>query len=162
MKSSTILTLLLGGISTTLSASLKPRQSADSTLPTFTIQEFTTRRYDGVSINTVFFTILSANGGTLDFECGAYDPALGHNTDAFEIGKVYACGNGSFFSFSYTPNSGDGVDDLFLWQNVSDTQTLGGSATPPEGICRAGGNGMYDLICMVPDSANFNIVMKEL
>lgn len=128
----------------------------------YTIESFTTRRYDGQTINTVSFIIKSADGGSLDFTCVAYDSAKGQPTELFESGKVYPCGLNSSFSFSYTPNAGEIVDDLYLWQEISGIETWGGGMTPASAICRAGGNGVSDLICVVPAIGNAYVEMEKL
>lgn len=138
-------------------ASAAPQARSDDT--TFAIKDFYERKYNGKDINSVSFRILATNGGTLDFECSAYDPVVGHGTENFEAGKVYSCGENSFFSFSYSP---DQNNELFLWQDVSDTETLGGNICIPEPICRAGGNGINDLVCMAPLNADLKVEMKKL
>jgi hypothetical protein len=127
----------------------------------YAMKSFTTHNHDDDTINTVFFDITSANGGTLDFTCSAFDPALGHVTESFQSGKVYSCGKDSSFSFSYTPNGNEKEDDLILWQNVNGTETWKGSTTPAAAICRTGNSGASDLICVSPDQEDSYIEMRK-
>ena len=134
--------------------------SSDDT--TYEIKDFTLRKLNGVDISTMSFRILATNGGTLDFECVPYDPVKGGATDCFEPDHVYACGENSLFSFNYIPKHDTQTNELFLWQNVSETETLGGSAFLDDPICRAGGAGIDDLVCQVPSQVYFGISMRNL
>lgn len=88
----------------------------------YDISNVETRKYDGETINTITFNISATNGGSLNFQCGPYDPALGYDTDSFESGKLYDCGKNSLFSFRYhTAQDETEPEELFLWQNVSET-----------------------------------------
>lgn len=93
----------------------------DKETTTYQIKDFSTRKYDGKTVSTLSFRILATTGGTLDFECIPYDPVTKGATQAFESGKVYFCGENTFFSFSYTVGNGaDKKNELFLWQEVSE------------------------------------------
>ncbi|KAL1620270.1 hypothetical protein SLS56_009704 [Neofusicoccum ribis] len=140
-----------------------PTSSTDKETTTFQIKDFTTRKYDGKTISTMSFRILATTGGTLDFECVPYDPVTKGATEAFESGKVYFCGENSFFSFSYTDgNDVDQTNELFLWQEIAPGNTIGGSAFLDEPICRAGGSSINDLICQVPDQVYFAVTLEKL
>lgn len=98
-----------------------PPNPPDKETTTFQIKEFSERKYDGKTISTLSFRILATNGGTLDFQCIPYDPVTKGATQAFEDGKVYFCGENTFFSFSFTAGNGaDKKNELFLWQEVSE------------------------------------------
>lgn len=159
MKSTTFLTILLG-VSVALASPLGSGRRIQPQA-VYSIKSFTTRKYDGKTINTLFFNIISADGGSLDFTCNAYDTALGHATESFESGKTYLCGKDSLFSFSYTPNADEKVDDLVLWQKVSDTEMWKGGTTPAGEVCRASGNGDNDMICVAPDQEDNYAEMRK-
>lgn len=127
----------------------------------YSMKSFTTQKHDGNTVNTVSFNIISADGGSLDIACNAYDPALGHATESFESGKIYPCGKDSTFLFSYTPNGDETVDNLVLWQRVSDTEMWRGSTTPAEEICRATGKGVDDLLCLSPNQEDSYVEMRK-
>ncbi|KAF7194501.1 Major allergen Alt a 1 [Pseudocercospora fuligena] len=137
-----------------------PAARTDDT--TYQIKDFTTRKYDGKTISTMFFRILATNGGTLDFECVPYDPVTKGATENFEGGHVYPCGENSFFSFSYVPKHDTQTNELFLWQDVSETETPGGRAFTDDPICHAGGSSATDEVCSVPDNVYFAITMSKL
>ncbi|KAF4308917.1 putative major allergen alt protein [Botryosphaeria dothidea] len=140
-----------------------PTATTDKETTTFQIKDFTTRKYDGKTISTMSFRILATTGGTLDFECVPYDPVTKGATENFESGHVYSCGENSFFSFSYTDgNDIDQTNELFLWQDISENNTIGGSAFLDEPICRAGGAGINDLVCQVPEQVYFAITLEKL
>lgn len=159
MKSTTILNILLS----TSIALASPLGSGRRIQPeaVYSMKSFTTRKDDGKTINTVSFSITSADGGALDFTCNAYDPTLGHATESFEIGKIYPCGKDSSFLFSYTPDGDEKVDDLVLWRRVSATETWKGSTTPASEICRTSGNATEDLICVAPDQEDSYVEMRK-
>ncbi|KAH7060674.1 hypothetical protein B0J12DRAFT_593593 [Macrophomina phaseolina] len=140
-----------------------PTASTDKETTTYQIKDFTTRKYDGKTISTLSFRILATNGGTLDFTCVPYDPVTGCATEHFESGQVYSCGENSFFSFSYTDgNDIDQTNELVLWQDIAENNTIGGSAFLDEPICRAGGAGVDDLVCEVPEQVYFAITLEKL
>lgn len=139
-----------------------PDQTCLKVEAVYTVESFTTRKYDGQTINTVSFNIKSADGGSIDLNCVAYDPALGRATESFESGEVYRCGLNSSFLFAYTPNADEDQDDLFLWQEVSGIEILGGSMTPASGICQAGGSGANDLTCVASTMGNVYVEMERL
>lgn len=116
------------------------------------------RKYNGVDTASLSFNITATNTGTLNFLCIPYDPAIQGATEAFESGRVYACGSNSFFSFSFEPDT----SDLFLWQDVTETEILGGGATVPTRICRAGGSSPQDLICSVPFGEGVDVTLSKL
>ncbi|KAK0639979.1 Major allergen Alt a 1 [Lasiodiplodia hormozganensis] len=129
----------------------------------YQIKEFSTRKYDGKKISTLSFRILATNGGTLDFQCIPYDPVTKGATQAFEDGKVYFCGENTFFSFSFTAGNGaDKKNELFLWQEVSENNTIGGKADFDDPICHAGGSSINDLVCTVPDQVYLSVTLEKL
>lgn len=148
--------------SITLASPIYPRRQCIQIEAVYTISSFTTRKSDSQTIDSVSFDIISADGGTLDIPCSAYDDALSHATEAFESGKVYSCGQDSSFSFAYTPNAGEDVDDLVLWQKISDSETWSGRTTPADAICRADENGGDDLICEAPGVTGVYVEMAQV
>jgi hypothetical protein len=136
--------------------------SSSSDDVTFAIKDFTERKHDGVNINSVFFNISATNDGTLNFECDAYDPVTDGLTESFEAGHVYTCGKNSFFSFSFTPSNGNSTNELFLWQDVTDTKALGGRVCFDDPICHAGGSLVNDSICSQPPQVPITIDMHKL
>lgn len=157
MKLTTPFTTLL--TTSTILASPLPRRCIQIEA-IYTIDSFTTRKHDGQTIDTVSFNIASTNSEVPDTTCTAYDSSLGQATGNFEIGRVYLCGENSPFSFSYTPNSDPNMDELVLWQEIDDLEKWVGSTTPPDGICRAGGDGVNDLICVVPEMGGVDVEME--
>lgn len=139
-----------------------PTNSYSDDTTTYELKDFTLRKLDGVNISTMFFRILATNGGTLDFECSPYDPVTGGATENFEADHVYSCGENSLFSFNYIPKHDTQTNELFLWQNVSETETLGGSIFLDDPICRAGGAGVNDLVCSIPEQVYVGITMEKL
>lgn len=87
----------------------------------YAIDGFGTRKYNGTKIDTLFFNIKATNGGTLDFECSPHDELTGESADGFESGRSYSCGENSFFYFRYTLGDEGEMDQLMLWQDISDT-----------------------------------------
>ncbi|KAI5356795.1 Putative alternaria alternata allergen 1 [Septoria linicola] len=136
--------------------------AADDGSTSYQIKDFTLRKLNGKDISTMSFRILATNGGTLDFECVPYDPVTNGATENFQGDHVYSCGENTFFSFNYIPKHDTQTNELYLWQNVSDTVTLGGSAFLDDPICRAGGAGVDDLVCKVPEQVHFVIPMRNL
>ncbi|KAJ4387262.1 hypothetical protein N0V93_007851 [Gnomoniopsis smithogilvyi] len=131
-------------------------EGEDSTV--YEIQDFTLRKYDGQNVATLSFNILATNGGTLDFECSPYDPVTNTATQAFESDNVYSCGKNSLFSFSYDVSS----TELFLWQEITTDNTIGGSIKTGDPICRAGGSSASDLVCTVPDIVKLDVTLTKL
>lgn len=113
MKFFSIATAALCGTVAVAAPTTSPSTGDETTV--YQIKDFTTRKYDGQNVATLFYNILATNGGTLDFQCVPYDPVTKTGTQAFESGKVYFCGENSFFSFSYDVAS----TELFLWQDIS-------------------------------------------
>ncbi|KAK4609339.1 Major allergen Alt a 1 [Fulvia fulva] len=137
-----------------------PVARTDDTI--YQIKDFTLRKLDGKNISTMFFRILATNGGTLDFECSPYDPVTDAATERFEPDHVYFCGKNSVFSFNYIPAHDTQTNELFLWQHISETETLGGNAFLNDPICHAGGSNVNDFVCVVPPQEYFAITMKKL
>lgn len=92
-----------------------PDKSSDDDKTVYAINDFTTRKYDGTNIATLFFNISATNGGTLDFQCVPYDEVTQAATQEFKSGSVYYCGENSLFSFVYDVPS----TVLYLWQEIS-------------------------------------------
>lgn len=63
---------------------------------TYSIDSLSTRKYDGKTIDQLFFNIKATNGGTLDFECSPYDEVTGKNVDGFKSGRSYSCGENRY------------------------------------------------------------------
>lgn len=63
---------------------------------TYAIDNLSTRKYDGKTIDTLFFDIKATNGGTLDFECSPHDEVTGKNVQGFESGRSYSCGKNRY------------------------------------------------------------------
>lgn len=125
--------------------------ASDKTI--FEIKDFYERKPDGKDITALGFNIAATNGGTLDFTCTPYDPVTKAAAANFEDGHVYSCGENSFFSFSYSEKDGANKGKLFLWQGVTNTDTIQGSTVIPTPYCHAGGAGINDLACLVPEAA---------
>ncbi|KAJ4405303.1 hypothetical protein N0V82_010337 [Gnomoniopsis sp. IMI 355080] len=135
-----------------------PDTSSDDSETVYDINGFTTRKYDGTNIATLFFNITATNGGTLDFECVPYDTVTKAATQEFKSGSVYFCGENSLFSFIYDVPS----TVLYLWQEITTDNTIGGNVKTGDPICRAGGSSTTDLICTVPDIVELNVTLSEL
>jgi len=58
------------------------------------LSQFYARKPDGITINSIGFTIQATNNGTLNFNCGA-------QADSITDDKFYSCGENSFISFAW-------------------------------------------------------------
>lgn len=109
-------TTLVGTLALAVLSTATP--SGDDETTVYRIADFTTRKHDGVNVDSVYFNIQATNDGSLDFTCTAFDPAINNTTEHFENGFGYSCGAHSLFSWSY-----DVVDTLLsLWQQVAPAQ----------------------------------------
>lgn len=129
----------------------------------YQIKDFYERKLDGKTISAFGFNIAATNGGTLDFPCIAYNPVTKKAAATYDQGHVYFCGENSLFSFSYSEKEEDvNKGKLFLWQEVTDNETLQGSVVIPTPYCHAGGAGPNDEACLVPAAVgNVTIEMSK-
>lgn len=113
MRFFSTVTAVLFGTTALAAPTTCPPKNKETTV--YQIKSFTTRKYDGKNVATLFFNILATNGGTLNFQCVPYDPVTKTGTQKFESGHVYYCGQNSQFSFSYDTST----TDLYLWQDIA-------------------------------------------
>ncbi|KAM3416697.1 putative major allergen alt A1 [Cercospora zeina] len=127
---------------------------------TFQIKDFSIRKPNGQDISNVSFRILATNGGTLDFECTAYDPSIDGPTANFVPGRPYFCGKDSSLSFSYTPkHDNQQQNELWMWDTITKSQIYIGHVGFDDPICRAGGSSSSDLVCDLPDVVDLFVTL---
>lgn len=138
-----------------------------STSATYAIKGFTERKLDGANISTIFFNISATNGGTLDFECSPYNQKT-HKavpSDSFVVGKTYDCGANTAFSFAFTPStttsdSKSGKGNKLVVSQTDGSKRSTGQVSFGDPICRAGGSGVNDLVCSVPDQVKVRVTLN--